>query len=129
MTDLNDLTLANAQLFPPHSPERLFLWRFECFLARADATLAAGDSKIPGLRAEMIAQEPTLLRNGDPNCAANPGGKPPAAVGEKLKVRKFEVSEADIEPRFVRSACGKRGADVRPDFNWNKLLLSQMGHR
>jgi hypothetical protein len=20
---------------------------------------------------------------------------------------------------FVRSACGKRGADVRPDFNWN----------
>jgi hypothetical protein len=51
------------------------------------------------------------------------------AVGEKLKVRKFEASEADIEPRFVHSACGKRGADVRPDFNWNKLLLSQMGYR
>jgi hypothetical protein len=27
---------------------------------------------------------------------------------------------SDIEPRFVCSACGERGADVRPDFNWNK---------
>ena len=25
---------------------------------------------------------------------------------------------SDIEPRFVCSACGKRGADARPDFNW-----------
>ena len=25
---------------------------------------------------------------------------------------------SDIEPRFVCRACGKRGADVRPDFNW-----------
>ena len=27
---------------------------------------------------------------------------------------------SDIEPRFVCRACGKRGADVRPDFNWGK---------
>jgi hypothetical protein len=27
---------------------------------------------------------------------------------------------SDIEPRFVCTVCGKRGADVRPDFNWNK---------
>jgi DNA-directed RNA polymerase subunit RPC12/RpoP len=26
---------------------------------------------------------------------------------------------SDIEPQFVCTACGKRGADVRPDFNWN----------
>jgi hypothetical protein len=25
---------------------------------------------------------------------------------------------SDIEPRFVCGACGKRGADVRPNFNW-----------
>jgi hypothetical protein len=24
------------------------------------------------------------------------------------------------EPRFICSTCGKLGADVRPDFNWNK---------
>jgi hypothetical protein len=30
------------------------------------------------------------------------------------------VRLSDIEPRFVCSACGKRGADVRPDFNWDK---------
>jgi hypothetical protein len=27
---------------------------------------------------------------------------------------------SDLEPRFICSACGKRGADVRPDFNRNK---------
>jgi hypothetical protein len=27
---------------------------------------------------------------------------------------------SDIERRFVCRACCKRGADVRPDFNWNK---------
>ena len=26
---------------------------------------------------------------------------------------------SDIEERFVCQACGKRGADVRPDFSWN----------
>jgi hypothetical protein len=25
---------------------------------------------------------------------------------------------SDIEARFVCTACGHRGADVRPDFNW-----------
>jgi hypothetical protein len=30
------------------------------------------------------------------------------------------VRLSDIEPRFVCRACGKRGADVRPDYNWNK---------
>jgi hypothetical protein len=36
---------------------------------------------------------------------------------------------SDLEPRFVCSACGKRGADVRPDFNWNKPIVPMMGHR
>jgi len=26
----------------------------------------------------------------------------------------------NLEPRFVCQACGKRGADVRPDVNWDK---------
>jgi hypothetical protein len=26
---------------------------------------------------------------------------------------------SDIEQHFTCSACGKRGADVRPDFQWN----------
>ena len=30
-----------------------------------------------------------------------------------------EMRLFDIEPRFICSACGKRGADV-PDFSWNK---------
>jgi hypothetical protein len=28
-----------------------------------------------------------------------------------------DVRLSDIEPRFIRSASGKRGADVRPDFS------------
>jgi hypothetical protein len=26
---------------------------------------------------------------------------------------------SDLELRFVCQACGKRGADVRPNFSWN----------
>ena len=36
---------------------------------------------------------------------------------------------SDIEPRFMCSACGKRGADVRPDFNWKKMPVKAMGFR
>lgn len=27
---------------------------------------------------------------------------------------------SDLESRFVCKACGKRGADIRPDFDWDK---------
>jgi hypothetical protein len=37
---------------------------------------------------------------------------------------------SDIEPRFVCSACGRHGADVRPDFNWNaKGPIGGIGYR
>jgi hypothetical protein len=36
---------------------------------------------------------------------------------------------SDLEPRFTCSACGKRGADVRPDFNWNRQTVAMMGYR
>jgi hypothetical protein len=29
-----------------------------------------------------------------------------------------DVWLSDIEAGFVSTACGKRGADVRPDFDW-----------
>ena len=35
---------------------------------------------------------------------------------------------SDIEHRFVCEVCGKRGADVRPDFNWNKQPNAMMGY-
>jgi hypothetical protein len=31
-----------------------------------------------------------------------------------------QVRLSDLEARFVCRACGTRGADVRPDFNWDK---------
>jgi hypothetical protein len=31
--------------------------------------------------------------------------------------------------RFTRRVCGKRGADVRPDFNWDKKPVRVMGYR
>jgi hypothetical protein len=30
------------------------------------------------------------------------------------------VRLSDIEPRFTCQACGQRGADVRPNFDWEK---------
>ena len=41
-----------------------------------------------------------------------------------------DVRLSDIEPQFVCTACGKRGADVRPDFNWNvRGPIGGMGYR
>jgi hypothetical protein len=40
-----------------------------------------------------------------------------------------EVRLSDIEPRFTCTACGRRGADVRPDFHWNKPPMPAMGYR
>ena len=31
-----------------------------------------------------------------------------------------EVRLSDLEPHFVCKVCGHRGADVRPDFDWDK---------
>jgi hypothetical protein len=36
---------------------------------------------------------------------------------------------SDIEPRFVCGACGKRGADMRPNFNWSRPPVAMMGYR
>jgi len=41
-----------------------------------------------------------------------------------------DVRLSDVEPRFVCTACAGRGADVRPDFNWNaKGPIGDMGYR
>jgi hypothetical protein len=36
---------------------------------------------------------------------------------------------SDVEPRFVCFACGKLGADVRPNFYWEKAPAGGMGYR
>ena len=36
---------------------------------------------------------------------------------------------SDVEPDFVCKACGLRGADVRPDFNWDKKPVRVMGSK
>ena len=40
-----------------------------------------------------------------------------------------DVRLSDLEARFICQACGKRGADVRPDFNWNKKPVKMMSYR
>jgi hypothetical protein len=40
-----------------------------------------------------------------------------------------DVRLSDLEPRFICKVCGKRGADVRPDFNWNKQSVEMMAYR
>jgi hypothetical protein len=38
-----------------------------------------------------------------------------------------DVRLSDLEPRFICSVCGKRGADVRPDFNWDRPAAPTRG--
>jgi hypothetical protein len=40
-----------------------------------------------------------------------------------------DVRLSDLEHRFVCKACGKQGAEVRSDFNWNKKPVAAMGYR
>jgi hypothetical protein len=40
-----------------------------------------------------------------------------------------DVRLSDLELRFVCVVCGKRGADVRPDFHWYKPPIAAMGYR
>jgi hypothetical protein len=40
-----------------------------------------------------------------------------------------DIRLSDIEARFVCKVCGKRGADVRPDFNWKGTPEAMMGFR
>jgi hypothetical protein len=39
-----------------------------------------------------------------------------------------DVRLSDLEPRCICQACVKRGADVRPDFNWNRSTTTMMGY-
>ena len=39
-----------------------------------------------------------------------------------------EARLSDLEPRFVCGGCGQRGADVRPDFDWDKPGALTMGY-
>jgi hypothetical protein len=32
-----------------------------------------------------------------------------------------DIRLSDLEPLFTCQACGTKGADVRPDLNWDKL--------
>jgi hypothetical protein len=40
-----------------------------------------------------------------------------------------DVRLSNIEARFGCRACGKRNADVRPDFNFCKQPVEMMGYR
>jgi hypothetical protein len=50
-----------------------------------------------------------------------------AARSRSQSSTRNELWLSDLEQRFICSACGKRGADVRPDFNWNAKPM--MGYR
>ena len=61
---------------------------------------------------------------------------PPAVIAEATHVAAVrldtwpdDVRLSDIEARFVCGGCGRRGADVRPDFNWDKQPARVMGYR
>lgn len=43
--------------------------------------------------------------------------------------RADDLRLSDIEPRFTCTACGKRGADIRPDFNWKRKPVAMLGYR
>jgi hypothetical protein len=56
--------------------------------------------------------------------------RPPTSSGVEMTTAKPTAEPCfDLEPKFVCQACGRRGADVRPDFNWDKCPAGGMGCR
>jgi len=43
--------------------------------------------------------------------------------------RSDDIRLADMEEKFTCTACGKRGADVRPDFDWDGKPVRVIGYR
>jgi len=39
-----------------------------------------------------------------------------------------DLRVSDIEDRFLCTACGKRGADIRPHFHWDKPAALTRGY-
>jgi hypothetical protein len=39
-----------------------------------------------------------------------------------------DIRLSDLEPRFFCKACGRRWAEIRPDFSWEKPVLPAMGY-
>ena len=40
-----------------------------------------------------------------------------------------ETRLSDLEKQFTCSVCGRKGAEVRPDFDWDKEPVRQTGFR
>jgi hypothetical protein len=54
----------------------------------------------------------------------------PAKAGHTADQWPNIIRLSDLELRFVCQACSKRGADVRPDFNWSvRGSIGGMGYR
>jgi hypothetical protein len=51
------------------------------------------------------------------------------SVAMSAEHRTDDVRLSDIEARFVCKPCGRRGADVRPDFNWTATQVGGIGYR
>jgi len=45
-----------------------------------------------------------------------------------ISANRDAVRLSDIEPRFTCGACGRRGAEVRPDFDWDKPAVRIRGY-
>jgi hypothetical protein len=87
-------------------------------------TFSTPDREENGVRLRpMEARRRRGSANDRPSACA-----PPRRGGVLIYCSDFKCSHSvgrrrtlsDLEEKFVCTVCGKRGADVRPDFNWDK---------
>jgi hypothetical protein len=91
----------------------------------AMCNLKACDQMLPSLNPSLIRHKCSsgglLIYRADFKCSHS--------VGVLADQWPDKVRLTDIEPHCVCTACGKRGADVRPDFYWNSKPAAAMGYR
>ena len=114
---LSFLALADVRLTIPSRRE--FLFELSLFVRRQRRDFAVG-RHIVQPQVNRVAR-----RSGTSACAS----LSEAVLSVMADRWADDIRLSDIEQRFVCKACGKRGADVRPDFHWQGAPKKMMGFR
>lgn len=72
--------------------------------------ITLGEMRAPGVQGRASGVRGLLVYCADYKCAHS------IAIGADQWPDDVRLS--DLEPHFVCKACGHRGADVRPDYDW-----------
>ena len=87
-------------------------WRNGSCIVKREQKITLGEMRAPGVQGRASGIRGLLVYCADYKCAHS--------IAISADRWPDDVRLSDLEPHFVCKACGHRGADVRPDYDWEK---------